>query len=138
MPLQKPSSDRGGGGLPRELKGRTEVVRLLDVYAAMLTEHQRDLLRLYYHDDLSLGEIASRLGVTRQAVFDGLRRSVVEMQHLEDRLRLLADHDRQTRIRAEASVRLRAVEQEAASLADTSGVDTGPLIRALRALREVL
>jgi uncharacterized protein len=138
MPLQKLSSDRGGGRLPRALEGRTEVARLLDVYAEMLTGHQRDLLRLYYHEDFSLGEIASGLGVTRQAVFDGLRRSVAEMQHLEGRLRLLADRDRRTRTREEATLRLAAVEQEAAHLAQASGVDAGPLLRAVRALREVL
>ncbi len=114
------------------------IARLLDVYAEMLTDHQRDLLRLYYHDDLSLGEIADGRGVTRQAVFDSLRRSVAELQHLEDRLRLLADRDRQARAREEVSARLRVVEEALARLTDAGATDMGSLARALRALREVV
>lgn len=138
MPLQGSSADRSGARLPRALEGRIVIARLLDVYAEMLTDHQRDLLRLYYHDDLSLGEIADRRGVTRQAVFDSLRRSVAELQHLEDRLRLLADRDRQARAREEVSARLRVVEEALASLTDAGATDMGSLARALRALREVV
>lgn len=138
MPLQRLSSTPSGARLPRRLEDRTEVVRLLDAYAEMLTEHQQVLLRFYYHDDLSLSEIAGQVGVTRQAVFDSLRRSVAELERLEDRLRLLADHDQQARTREEASARFKAVEREAAHLAAAGGVDLGPLRRALRALREVL
>ncbi len=138
MPLQRLSSNRSGARLPRRLEGRTEVVRLLDAYAEMLTEHQQVLLRLYYHDDLSLSEIAGEVGVTRQAVFDSLRRSVAELERLEDRLRLLANQDQQARTLDEASARLRAVEKEVAHLAAAGGVDLGPLLRALHALRGVL
>jgi len=114
------------------------VARLLDAYAEMLTPHQQDLLRLYYHDDLSLGDIAARVGVTRQAVFDSLRRSVAELRHLEARLRMLAGRDRQARTRAAVSARLTAVQREVDHLAAAGALDVGPLMRALRALREVL
>jgi len=90
MPLQGRPPDRHGNGLPRALNGRTAVVRLFDAYAALLTARQRSMLRMYYHDDLSLGEVAARAGVTRQAVFNSLRRSVVELRSLEDRLGVLA------------------------------------------------
>src|SRR5579884_4105825 len=50
--------------LPRALDGRTAVIRLFDAYAALLTDRQRALVRMYYHDDLSLGEIGARIGVT--------------------------------------------------------------------------
>lgn len=67
----------------RELTGRLRVIRLFDVYGPLFTRHQQRLLRLYYHDDLSLGEIAQRLLVSRQAVFDALRRSTEELERLE-------------------------------------------------------
>lgn len=138
MPLQRLSHDRSPSGIPRALDGRMAVVRLFDAYADLLTERQRALLRMYYHEDLSLGEIAGRVGVTRQAVFDSLRRSVAEMEHLEARLGVLADRDRAARRREEVSARLRAVEHEVAHLAEVAGVRLGPLLRALRAFRDVL
>jgi predicted DNA-binding protein YlxM (UPF0122 family) len=131
MPLQ-----RGASG--RTLDDRTAVIRLFDAYAGVLTARQRRLVRLYYHEDLSLGEIAGRLGVSRQAVFDGLRRSVREMRHLEMRLGVLADSGLNGHARRNgAARRFQAVERAAARLT-AAGAPTGPLLRALRALREVM
>jgi predicted DNA-binding protein YlxM (UPF0122 family) len=126
------------GSRARTLADRTAVIRLFDAYAGLLTTRQQLTVRMYYHEDLSLGEIAGRLRVSRQAVFDSLRRSVAEMRHLEDRLRVLAAPTRNGRTRGDGTAaRLLAVEREAARLA-ASGVATGPLLRALRALREAM
>jgi predicted DNA-binding protein YlxM (UPF0122 family) len=114
------------------------VVRLFDAYAALLTARQRSMLRMYYHDDLSLGEVAARAGVTRQAVFDSLRRSVVELRSLEDRLGVLADRRRRARARVAAIRRLVAVEREVARLAVSRAADLSPIRGALRALRAQL
>jgi len=138
MPLQGQSPDRHDNGLPRALIGRTAVVRLFDAYAALFTARQRSMLRMYYHDDLSLGEIAGRAGVTRQAVFDSLRRSVVELRALEERLGVLADRRRRARARAAALRRLAAVEREVARLAASRAAGLGPIRGALRALRAQL
>ncbi|HXH82666.1 MAG TPA: sigma factor-like helix-turn-helix DNA-binding protein [Candidatus Tectomicrobia bacterium] len=74
----------------RELASRLRIIQLFDTYGRLLSARQRHLLRLYYHDDLSLGEIAERQAVTRQAVFDVLRRSTEEMERLEHSLQLVA------------------------------------------------
>ena len=132
MPLQKTSSRA------RNLADRTAVIRLFDAYAGLLTARQQALVRMYYHEDLSLGEIAGRLRVSRQAVFDSLRRSVHEMRRLEDRLRVLEGAGRNGRPRRDgAAVRLDAVDRAAARLT-AAGAATRPLLRALRALREVI
>jgi len=137
MPLQKMSSARLSGRA-RSLADRTAVIRLFDAYAGLLTARQQLLVRMYYHEDLSLGEIAGRLHVSRQAVFDSLRRSVQEMRHLEERLRVLAGSGRNGRARRHGAVeRLDAVDRAAARLT-VAGAATGPLLRALRALREVM
>src|SRR2546430_9027482 len=75
--------------MDRTLSERMWMVRLIEAYGRLLTAHQQRVLRLYYLDDLSLGEIAERLHVTRQAVFDGLRRSGRELRRVEASLRLL-------------------------------------------------
>jgi predicted DNA-binding protein YlxM (UPF0122 family) len=138
MPLQKISSAARLNGRARSLADRTAMIRLFDAYAGLLTPRQQRLVRMYYHEDLSLGEIAGRLRVSRQAVFDSLRRSVDEVRHLEDQLRVLAGGGRNGRGgRDAAAARLLAVERAATRLA-AAGAATGPLLRALRALREVI
>lgn len=43
-------------------------VMLLDCYGELLTEHQLNVMELYYCEDLSLSEIGNPMGITRQAV----------------------------------------------------------------------
>jgi uncharacterized protein len=138
MSLQRLHHGRRPAGLPRALDGRTAVVRLFDTYAGLLTARQQDMLRMYYHDDLSLGEIAGRCGVTRQAVFDSLRRSVRELRSLEKRVGVVAERERRARAREAAMARLAEVEREAARLAARGNADLAGLRGALRALREHL
>jgi len=137
MPLQRTLS-RDAHGRVRSLAERTLVIGLFDAYAELLTERQRVFVRMYYHDDLSLGEIAARRRVSRQAVSDALRRSVAEMQRLEHRLGVAAARDRTVRARAELLARLEVVEGAVARLSRRDGADVEPLRRALGALREAL
>ncbi|MDR7402643.1 MAG: sigma factor-like helix-turn-helix DNA-binding protein [Armatimonadota bacterium] len=125
--------------MERALAERVWVARLLDTYGELLTDHQQTLLRLYYLDDLSLGEIAERLRVTRQAVFDGLRRSVRELERFEASVGLVAVADRMSRRQAEVHARLAALEDAIAQL--QGRVDEAVLrgiTRALGGLRRAL
>ena len=65
-----------------------EIALLLDFYGDMLTEKQRDVVELYYNEDLSLAEIASHSGITRQGVRDSIKRAESQLLDYEDRLRL--------------------------------------------------
>ena len=47
---------------------------LLDLYGPMLTDKQRDVIELYYNQDLSLAEIAEHEQITRQGVRDNIKR----------------------------------------------------------------
>lgn len=59
---------------------------LLDFYAPSLTEKQRDVMMLYYNEDLSLAEIADGCGITRQGVRDSIKRGEATMVALEEQL----------------------------------------------------
>lgn len=61
---------------------------LLDFYGDMLTEKQRDVVELYYNEDLSLAEIAEHSGITRQGVRDSIKRAEAQLKEYEDRLGL--------------------------------------------------
>jgi len=59
---------------------------LLDAYGALLTERQRELVDLYYNEDLSLAEISENTGITRQGVRDGIKKSEVFLRSCEEKL----------------------------------------------------
>jgi predicted DNA-binding protein YlxM (UPF0122 family) len=66
------------------------IAQLYDLYGPLLTPKQQEAVHLYYEQDLSLGEIASECQVSRQAVYDLLRRAEVALEKYEQRLGLLA------------------------------------------------
>ena len=68
-------------------------VRMFDCYKGLLTDRQRDVMELYYNEDYSLSEIASVLGITRQAVSDSLRHSRAILQDTEEKLGLAGRMD---------------------------------------------
>lgn len=68
--------------MPKDLR----FALLLDCYGEFLTPRQRDLMGLYYYEDLSLGEIAEPEGVSRQAVRDGIKRGEQVLLQMEEKL----------------------------------------------------
>ncbi len=63
-----------------------EMALLLDYYGGMLTQKQRDCFDMRYNQDLSLGEIALALGVSRQAVCDNLSRTEALLRRMEENI----------------------------------------------------
>lgn len=63
--------------------------RLLDLYGELLTERQRDFLRLHCDEDMSFSEIAEEHSVSRQAVHDAVKHAVESLEHYEAKLKLL-------------------------------------------------
>ncbi len=62
---------------------------LLDYYGELLTPRQRECYILHYNDDLSLSEIAEQCGISRQGVWDNIRRASEAMEKLEAKTGLL-------------------------------------------------
>ncbi len=62
---------------------------LLDFYGDVLPERKREIMDLYYNDDLSLAEIAEQMGITRQAVRDAVKKTETELFFYEEKLGLL-------------------------------------------------
>ena len=52
-----------------------ELTLLFDYYGDLLTQKQRSCFDLHYNQDLSLGEIAQEVGISRQGVHDTLTRA---------------------------------------------------------------
>ncbi len=62
---------------------------LYDFYGNMMTQRQKEVYEEYYLNDLSLGEIAQKLNVSRAAVHDTIRRSDKALIHYEEALGLI-------------------------------------------------
>ena len=62
---------------------------LLDFYGELLTDKQRECFDLHYNEDFSLAEIAEQLGVSRQGVWDNIRRAETAMEDIEAKTGLL-------------------------------------------------
>ncbi|AMX84066.1 hypothetical protein GS3922_10545 [Geobacillus subterraneus] len=71
---------------------------LYDFYHALLTPKQRNYMALYYLDDYSLGEIAEQYEVSRQAVYDNIRRTEAMLEQYEEKLGLLQKYERRQRL----------------------------------------
>ncbi len=65
-----------------------EIGFLLDFYGDVLTERKRTVLDYYYNDDLSLGEIAEEIGISRQGVRELIKKSGDELLFYEEKLGL--------------------------------------------------
>ena len=81
--------------------------RLLDVYGALLTEHQREACRLHLDEDWSYGEIAERFRCTRSAAHDLVRRATAQLARFEERLGHEAELRRRDAVEAELRLQLR-------------------------------
>ena len=72
------------------LEKTTRMNFLFDFYQALLTDKQRSYMELYYLDDHSLGEIAESYEISRQAVYDNIRRTEAMLEEYEEKLNLLS------------------------------------------------
>lgn len=62
-----------------------EMTLLFDYYGDLLTDRQRMCFDLRHNQDLSLGEIAQELNVSRQGVHDNLSRAEALLRNMEEK-----------------------------------------------------
>jgi predicted DNA-binding protein YlxM (UPF0122 family) len=96
---------------------RQQQLRLLDIYGALLTEHQRHILHLAWEEDWSYGEIADRAGVSRTAVFDMVRRGGEALRAYERKLGLERQNRNRRRSLEELLVAVHQLRREVARVA---------------------
>ena len=104
---------------------------LLDFYGELLTEKQREYFDLHYNEDLSLAEIAQSEGVSRQSVWDIIRRAEETMRRFEEKTGLVA------RFAAERDI-LAAAQEKLARLETMTDGDAQRLAREIAAALQEL
>ncbi|MED9820918.1 MAG: sigma factor-like helix-turn-helix DNA-binding protein [Christensenellales bacterium] len=78
------------------MENRLETGWLLTFYGPLLTERQQKLLALYCEEDFSLSEIAAQEGISRQGVYDAVRKGAHQLESYEALLGLAARYRRLT------------------------------------------
>lgn len=75
-----------------EIEKTNRMNALFEFYAALLTDKQMNYIELYYADDYSLAEIAEEFGVSRQAVYDNIKRTEKVLESYEMKLHMYSDY----------------------------------------------
>ena len=83
------------------LEKTTRMNYLYDFYQSLLTAKQRSYMSLYYLDDYSLGEIAQEFEVSRQAVYDNIKRTETMLEEYEAKLLLFEKFQKRQQLLAE-------------------------------------
>lgn len=66
-----------------------QIALLFDFYGQLLTDKQIEIVDMYYNHDLSLSEISEQLGISRQGVYDTLKRAEKTLFDYEEKLKLV-------------------------------------------------
>ena len=99
-----------------------EQTLLFDFYGELLTEHQKEIYGQYILEDLSLAEIAKEAGISRQGVYDLIRRCDQTLRGYEEKLHLV-----------ERFVAIRDKVRQIDRLLDRDeGRDTAEIVREIR------
>ncbi|RBW67525.1 putative DNA-binding protein [Bacillus taeanensis] len=104
------------------LEKTTRINYLFDFYQALLTPKQRNYMSLYYLDDYSLGEIAEEFQVSRQAVYDNIKRTEAMLEEYERKLLLFKKFEKRKKLVIELKQLL--VNQESYSSELREVIDT--------------
>lgn len=73
----------------KDLENRNEIILLIDIYGDLLTEKQRNILELYFFDDLSLVEISKINNSSRQSILYSINKSIEQLGIFESKMKIL-------------------------------------------------
>ena len=77
------------------MKERIELSMLYDFYGALLKENQQRMFEASVLEDYGYAEIAEEEGISRQGVYDAIRRATRQLREYEEKLGLVARFEKQ-------------------------------------------
>jgi uncharacterized protein len=94
------------------MEERIKISMLLDLYEGLLTDKQIDIMGLYFNDDLSLAEISEITNISRQAVFDTIKRCEKSLLDYENKLQLFSKNEKLERFKNEILNKLTMINEK--------------------------
>ena len=70
----------------KELNDVIKFGDLFDLYGKLLPPSQMQVASMYFNEDFTISEIAENLNVSRQAIFDSLKKSELKLIELEEKV----------------------------------------------------
>lgn len=98
-----------------DIDRRVELGLLMDFYGSLLSERIAGIMRMYVMEDYGLSEIAQEMGISRQGVYDAVRRGEAQLMELEQRLGLQRRHRAMAEAARKCLAALERVEPRAGS-----------------------
>jgi len=90
----------------------TSISLLYDYYGNLLPERQRQVIHLYYEENLSLAEIGQEFGISRQGVHDALKKAQKALDEYESQLGLIQRFSETTEAIRMIDEQLQSIMQE--------------------------
>jgi predicted DNA-binding protein YlxM (UPF0122 family) len=90
------------------LEKNNRINLLFDFYEALLTDKQQTFTRYYFQDNYTLGEISSLFNITRQAIYEHIKRAEAMLEEYESKLHLLEKHQQRGQILQQIEVLIEA------------------------------
>jgi predicted DNA-binding protein YlxM (UPF0122 family) len=107
---------------------------LLDFYGQMLTKRQYETLDLRCNGDYSFGEIAQELEISRQGVYDNIKRGKAALFDMENKLGLVSRFSHQKKRASEILEQLNAIDISVLDQPDRQRI--GKVIQEVRNIME--
>jgi predicted DNA-binding protein YlxM (UPF0122 family) len=92
------------------LEKNNRINLLFDFYESLLTDKQQNFTRYYFQDNYTLGEISSLFHITRQAVFEHIKRAELVLEDYESKLHLLEKHQQRGQMIQELDAQVAAIQ----------------------------
>lgn len=90
-----------------------EISILYDFYGNLLSEKQKTIVEYYYNNNFSLGEIADEIEISRQGVYDSLKRAEELLHEYDSKLKLIDKYQENRELIISALAKLRdTIESE--------------------------
>ena len=90
----------------------TELNLRYDFYSPLLTEKQREVVRLYRCENFSLSEIGEEFSISRQGVYDALKNAERALAEYEEKLGLVRKLEYTSGLGRDAERRIDAIISE--------------------------
>lgn len=102
-----------------KLKEKVELSILFDFYGELLKDHNKHIFEDHVLNDLSLSEIGEEHGISRQGVYDIVKRCSKQLKDCEDKLHLVKKF-KNTRQKVN---RIKAISESMKEASDLKGID---------------
>lgn len=94
-----------------ELADKIIVSELYNIYGMLLTTKQQDLFELYYFEDYSIIEIAHLKAVTKNAIYNSLKKSISQLEQYEEQLQIKAKYEANIKLLKDHAIKTEVIEQ---------------------------